>query len=662
MNSRVKRVAKRVAIGIIAFIVIVQILFFVFRNLALQVVFDKVADRAMTRYGLEMKCEQIKFRGLSEVYLDHLTIVPANGDTLLSASEIGVHQSYFKMWFLIPSIKDITATDVKLNLIRTDTSGNYFTFFKQNNSSTTTDTTVKGNLASRYGKLLQFSLDILTADTYLKNVSVFYKHNDYTLSISLPNLISENGQFGSKIEVTEFGKTNIINLSGQASRWNSEISYRLTRSETGKIEIPFIKHKFNIKADFDSLRFRLRGEDFSSSSTQFAVEGATYNMGVVSPKLAQEEVKFDSLIGSCNLLIGRDFFEMDSTSTMKMNKLSANFYARYKPAKKPEYDFKINTGEIPAENLFNSLPTGLFSNISGMKVSGSLTYNLDFHLKMENPENLIFASNLKGTKFRIQSYGGANLSRMNEPFEYTAYVKGAPVRSFIVGPENPNFRTLDQISADLKSAVLTSEDGSFFWHRGFNEEAFKGAIIENIRKGRFARGGSTISMQLVKNVFLNQNKNVARKIEEMLIVWLIENCRLSTKDKMFETYLNIIEWGPNVYGASEAAKFYFNKDADKINLSEAIFMAAVIPRPRNFGYFLDSTYAPKPSVSDYYRIVKNFMLRRNVITQEIYDATLPIPTVEGAAKQYLINLRTKPDTMLIETEPEEDLLILQDPT
>jgi len=661
MNSRVKRIAKRVAIGIVAFILIVQILFFIFRNLALQVVFDKVADRAMARYGLEMKCEQIKFRGLSEVYLNHLTIVPANGDTLLSVSEVGVHQSYFKMWFLIPSIKDITATDVKLNLIRTDTSGNYFTFFKQNVSATT-DTTVKGNLASRYGKLLQFSLDILTADTYLKNVSIFYKHNDYTLSISLPNLISENGQFGSKIEVTEFGKTNIINLSGQASRWNSEISYRLTRSETGKIEIPFIKHKFNIKADFDSLRFRLRGEDFSSSSTQFAVEGGTYNMGIISPKLAQEEVKFDSLIGSCNLLIGRDFFEMDSTSTMKMNKLSANFYARYKPAKKPEYDFKINTGEIPAENLFNSLPTGLFSNISGMKVSGNLAYNLDFHLKMENPENLIFSSNLKGTKFRIQSYGGANLSRMNEPFEYTAYVKGEPVRSFIVGPENPNFRTLDQISADLKSAVLTSEDGSFFWHRGFNEEAFKGAIIENIRKGRFARGGSTISMQLVKNVFLNQNKNVARKVEEMLIVWLIENCRLSTKDKMFETYLNIIEWGPNVYGASEAAKFYFNKDADKINLSEAIFMAAVIPRPRNFGYFLDSTYAPKPSVSDYYRIVKNFMLRRNVITQEIYDATLPIPTVEGAAKQYLINLRTKPDTTLVETEPEEDLLILQDPT
>ena len=660
MNSKTKRIIKRIAIGIVAFLVIIQILFFIFRNTVLHFAFDKVADRMMDRYGLVMKCEQIKFRGLSEVYMEQLSVVPANGDTLLSAKEIGVHQSYLKMWLLKPSIKTISATDVRLNLIRTDTSGNYFCFFKQKTEAAT-DTTIKGNLASRYGKLLKFTLDVLTADTYIKNVSIFYKHNDYTLSIALPELISEDGRFGSKIVVTEAGKTNIINLSGEASRWNSDISYRLTRSESGKIEIPFLKHKFNIKADFDSLNFHLRGEEFSNSSTKFAVEGSTYNVGIESPKLAQEEVEFDSLIGSCNLLIGQDFFEMDSTSTMKMNKLSAYFYARYKPGHKSEYDLKINTNEFPAENLFNSLPTGLFSNLSGMKVSGNLSYNLDFHLKMEKPQDLIFSSNLKGTKFRIQSYGRANLSKMNEPFEYTAYVKGAPVRSFIVGPENPNFRTLDQISPDLKSAVLTSEDGSFFWHRGFNEEAFKNAISENIRKGRFARGGSTISMQLVKNVFLNQNKNVARKVEEMLIVWLIENSRLSSKDKMFETYLNIIEWGPNVYGASEAAKFYFNKDANQINLSEAIFMASVIPRPRTFGYFIDSTFAPKPSVSDYYRIVKNFMLRRGIITQEIYDATLPIPALEGAAKQYLINIRTKPDTTAVEVEPEENLLILEDP-
>ena len=140
MNSKTKRIALRVAIGIVAAMVIVQILFFIFRNLVLQVAFDKVADRAMSRFGVEVKCEHIKFRGLSEVYIEQLSVVPANGDTLLTAKEIGVRQSYLKMWLLKPSIKAITATNVKLNLIRTDTSGNYFTFFKQRNS-TDTDTT-----------------------------------------------------------------------------------------------------------------------------------------------------------------------------------------------------------------------------------------------------------------------------------------------------------------------------------------------------------------------------------------------------------------------------------------------------------------------------------------------------------------------------------------
>lgn len=81
-------------------------------------------------------------------------------------------------------------------------------------------------------------------------------------------------------------------------------------------------------------------------------------------------------------------------------------------------------------------------------------------------------------------------------------------------------------------------------------------------------------MQLVKNVFLSRHKTLARKFEEMLIVWLIENNRLSSKQRMFEVYLNIIEWGPMVYGANEAARFYFNKDVSDLTVNESIFLPA----------------------------------------------------------------------------------------
>src|SRR5664279_2476881 len=114
-------------------------------------------------------------------------------------------------------------------------------------------------------------------------------------------------------------------------------------------------------------------------------------------------------------------------------------------------------------------------------------------------------------------------------------------------------------------------------------------MILNIKERRFARGGSTITMQLVKNVFLNRNKTIARKLEEILLVWLIENQQLCSKERMFEVYLNIIELGPHIYGANEAAHFYFKKDASKLNLQESIFLASIIPKPKWFMYSFDKS-------------------------------------------------------------------------
>ena len=89
-------------------------------------------------------------------------------------------------------------------------------------------------------------------------------------------------------------------------------------------------------------------------------------------------------------------------------------------------------------------------------------------------------------------------------------------------------------------------------------------------------------MQLVKNVFLNRNKNFARKLEEALIVWLIENERLTSKERMYEVYLNIVEWGPLVYGIQEASAYYFNKRPSQLNTEESIFLASIIPKPKHF--------------------------------------------------------------------------------
>ena len=134
------------------------------------------------------------------------------------------------------------------------------------------------------------------------------------------------------------------------------------------------------------------------------------------------------------------------------------------------------------------------------------------------------------------------------------------------------------ISEHLKKAVLISEDASFFSHAGVDAKELQEALKKDWETGSFARGGSTITMQLAKNLYLNPSKNPLRKAKEIVIAWQLE--QVLSKRRIFEIYLNVVEWGPNVYGAEAAARHYFAKPAADLNLVEAATLAALLPSPR----------------------------------------------------------------------------------
>ena len=165
------------------------------------------------------------------------------------------------------------------------------------------------------------------------------------------------------------------------------------------------------------------------------------------------------------------------------------------------------------------------------------------------------------------------------------------------------------------------------------EKAFVKSAIQNIKERRFARGGSTISMQLVKNVFLTRKKTVARKAEETLIVWIIENTRLATKERMFEVYLNIIEWGPKIYGVTDAARFYFDKDPSELNLSESLYLASIVPKPKFYRYSFDSYGNLRGSTRYFYRLIAGIMAKRGMISQQAYDDLSLGVALNGPARQ-----------------------------
>lgn len=136
----------------------------------------------------------------------------------------------------------------------------------------------------------------------------------------------------------------------------------------------------------------------------------------------------------------------------------------------------------------------------------------------------------------------------------------------------------ERISIHLKRAIIAAEDAKFVDHEGFDWEGIQKAIEKNQRKGRFVAGGSTISQQLAKNLFLTPTKSYFRKAEEAIITLMLET--LWSKRRIFEVYLNVIEWGNGVFGAEAAARHYYNQGAGQLGPEQAARLAGMVPNPR----------------------------------------------------------------------------------
>ena len=305
------------------------------------------------------------------------------------------------------------------------------------------------------------------------------------------------------------------------------------------------------------------------------------NLLVNHSRISANDVIVQDASLDADMVIGKNFISIDSTSTIHMKDIYIHPFIKYTLSPSKIYELKIFTEELDAQQLINSFPQGLFESLEGIQVAGKLQYNLDFYLDSEKPDDVIFNSRLKNAGFKVKKWGKTNLQKINGSFVYTHYEYGIPMRDIIIGPENPDYTPIGQISPYLKNALLTAEDPSFYSHNGFVEESIRKSISTNFKEKAFKRGGSTISMQLVKNVYLNRQKTLARKIEEILIVCIMENGHLSSKQRMFETYLNLIEWGRNVYGIGEASRYYFSKHPVELTIGESIFLASIVTKPKS---------------------------------------------------------------------------------
>jgi len=173
-----------------------------------------------------------------------------------------------------------------------------------------------------------------------------------------------------------------------------------------------------------------------------------------------------------------------------------------------------------------------------------------------------------------------------------------------------NWVSLSRISPYLIKAVLISEDDKFWSHEGFDYEAIQKAIEKDVKSKKFKLGGSTISQQLAKNLYLSPEKNPVRKIREAIITWRME--RALTKKRILELYLNVAEWGDaGIFGIEAASEHYYGKPASELSPEEAARLASVLPNPRKYNPLGDSRYVVHRA-----DLIYSIMVRRGIVIPE----------------------------------------------
>src|SRR6185503_13611181 len=561
----------------------------------------KAKAKAKADYNLDIGIGSADFTGLSTVDFSNITIVPAQRDSLLSIKKLEVSIRLWPLIFGNVKLADVLLQNAHLNLTDINHVKNFDFLFKKKKD--TTDTR-KADLSDLSYNLINQVLYKVPDNLNVTNFLVTVKTDSSSFSMLTKTAVNHNGQLKSTISINN--DAAIWHFDGRMLASDKDIDVKLY-SERGKVELPYIEKRFHMKVTFDTVSTRLSKVENSGGETRIYGYWGVRNLLVHQARISAGDIIVPNMSIGANVFVGENYVSLDSTSTFTLKKVTAHPYIKYTLNPVKIYEAKLNTGWVDAQDIFDCFPTGLFDSLVGMQVAGKLNYRLNFFLNTAHPDDALFDSRMDKDDFRIIRFGKTDFSRLNSTFVYTPYEHGKPMPSRVIGPSNPYFTPLNDISPNLQYAVMTAEDPSFYNNNGFVEEAFRKSLIEDFKKRKFARGGSTIAMQLVKNAFRSRDKTVARKAEEMLIVWLIHNDHIMTKDRMLEVYFNIIEWGNDVYGIGEASRYYFGKNPSELTIGEAIYLASIVPHPKTGLYSFQPDGTLRPYLTGYFNLIGNLM-------------------------------------------------------
>lgn len=643
--------AKRKAVLLLKVVGILMLmsvmLLFAFRNSILEKVILRADAKMQREYSCKLTIQKAEFHGLTGVEFQHISLVPKNKDTLIHINELKTNVNFWKLLVGEIQLGKLEINKGFIQLVKDKSGSNYYTFL---HSKKEKDENAEVNYAKLLNRISSRLMDLVPTDMEVKGFAFRINDNGNKVVFDFNRLALADKKLNTIIQVTSDDFSQQWTINGFADPRDRKADLTFSNAKNDTIKIPYLDKRFNLKTGFKSIHFNL--ENLAMEGGELHVEGysSIQDLLVNHPKIASSDVIVKNARFDYHWIVGKKSIALDSTSTMQLNSIKCKPYISYTNETDKIYALQLKIPKMKANDFITSLPTGLFSHFEGMEAQGSFSYWLNFKYNNHKPKDVVFESKLKPEGLKIIKYGEANLNKINSSFTYRAFDKGKFQRPILIGSGNPDYTPLSEISHHLRNCVLTSEDPSFFSHRGFINEAFRESIAKNIKTKKFSRGASTISMQLVKNVFLTREKTLSRKLEEILLVYILENNRISSKERMLEVYFNIIEWGPNIYGIGEASQFYFNKRAVDLNINECLFLAIIIPNPKGFMHRLENDHLLKPFAKQQQKFMTNVMFRRNLLVQNDTIGNFPF-SIAGPAKAYL---KQRPTAVEIEVNSTEE--------
>ena len=352
-----------------------------------------------------------------------------------------------------------------------------------------------------------------------------------------------------------------------------------------------------------------------------------FDAKVTSGAITSKVLARDPLTAIDFELRGQLWYNPDLTFSLndahaRLGKIPVDFsISHVRPVESDQNIFRLHVESAAnAEDFIPSLPAGFAPLLSGYKLTGPYTAQLDLAFDENRPDDLALNVDIDLDRVKTEAFDPRSDFSMLKNKSFLVRINAATV-PIEIGPKDPNWVGFYDLPRNTAYAFVASEDGKFFSHNGFDIRAIRAGLIANIKAKKFVRGGSTISQQVVKNVFLNHDKTASRKFQEAFLTWQME--QNLTKLMIFELYLNLAHFARDTYGIRAAAQYYFKKNVANLTLRESLFLASILPNPIIFGgQFLEG----KLSSSRLNKMINvgNALRQTNRISADEWNAAAPL--------------------------------------